>query len=164
GYRLFVIGAFRQRERMPFFGSPPARENLRSSLGRDGYAVSSPLILLTIAPPGGSYQLLVIGRLGLAQRFFVICLWLRGVQSDIRPVMTSEEMNSVDSTPMRTFEDLECWKQCRALRIFVAKEIVPALPNAERHRLGDQFSVPDVRPRRTSQRGMADFITWIMRS
>jgi len=53
--------------------------------------------------------------------------------------MTSEEMNSVDSTPIRTFEDLECWKQCRALRIFVAKEIVPALPNAERHRLGDQI-------------------------
>src|SRR6266513_4771074 len=53
--------------------------------------------------------------------------------------MTNKEMNSADSGPIRTFEDLECWKQCRALRIFVAKEIVPALPNAERHRLGDQI-------------------------
>jgi four helix bundle protein len=40
---------------------------------------------------------------------------------------------------IKTFEDLECWKKCRALRIFVAKEIVPALPNDERYRLGDQF-------------------------
>jgi four helix bundle protein len=52
--------------------------------------------------------------------------------------MTDEEMNTADDREIRTFEDLECWKQCRALRIFVAKEIVPALPNAERHRLTDQ--------------------------
>ena len=53
-------------------------------------------------------------------------------------IMTDEEMNTADDREIRTFEDLECWKQCRALRIFVAKEIVPALPNAERHRLADQ--------------------------
>jgi four helix bundle protein len=33
---------------------------------------------------------------------------------------------------------LECWKHCRTLRLFVAQEIVPALPKDERHRLGDQ--------------------------
>ena len=40
---------------------------------------------------------------------------------------------------MGRFEDLECWKKCRELRIFVAKEIVPALPKEERFRSGDQF-------------------------
>lgn len=40
---------------------------------------------------------------------------------------------------IRSFEDLECWKQCRALRLFVAKEIVPVLPKDERYRLGDQI-------------------------
>ncbi len=39
---------------------------------------------------------------------------------------------------IRTFEDLDCWKECRELRIFVAKEVVPALPQHERFRLGDQ--------------------------
>jgi four helix bundle protein len=43
-------------------------------------------------------------------------------------------MNSI-----RTFEDLECWKQCRILRLFVAKEILPVLPKDERYRLGDQI-------------------------
>jgi four helix bundle protein len=52
--------------------------------------------------------------------------------------MTDREMNTADDVEIRTFEDLECWKQCRTLRIFVAKEIVPALPSTERHRLGDQ--------------------------
>lgn len=52
--------------------------------------------------------------------------------------MNEEQSNTANSTLIRTFEDLECWKQCRALRIFIAKEIVPALPNVERHRLGDQ--------------------------
>ena len=42
-------------------------------------------------------------------------------------------------TPVRTFEDLECWQHCRTLRLFVAKEVVPALPKDERYRLGDQF-------------------------
>ena len=40
---------------------------------------------------------------------------------------------------IRTFEDLDCWQKCRELRIFVAKEVVPALPKDERYRLGDQF-------------------------
>jgi four helix bundle protein len=42
-------------------------------------------------------------------------------------------------TPVKTFEDLDCWKHCRTLRLFVAKDVVPALPKDERYRLGDQF-------------------------
>lgn len=42
-------------------------------------------------------------------------------------------------TPVKTFEDLDCWKHCRTLRLFVAKEVVPALPKDEHYRLGDQF-------------------------
>jgi four helix bundle protein len=40
---------------------------------------------------------------------------------------------------IRTFEDLECWQECRTLRLFVAKEVVPSLPPEERYRLGDQL-------------------------
>lgn len=39
---------------------------------------------------------------------------------------------------IRSFEDLECWKAGRELRLFVAKQILPALPKEERYRLGDQ--------------------------
>jgi four helix bundle protein len=41
--------------------------------------------------------------------------------------------------PIRSFEDLECWKACRNLRIFIAQEVVPRLPKEERYRLGDQL-------------------------
>jgi four helix bundle protein len=41
--------------------------------------------------------------------------------------------------PIHSFEDLDCWKACRNLRIFVAKEVVPQLPKEERYRLGDQL-------------------------
>lgn len=40
---------------------------------------------------------------------------------------------------VHSFEDLECWKQCRVLRLFVAREVVPTLPKEERYRLGDQM-------------------------
>jgi four helix bundle protein len=46
---------------------------------------------------------------------------------------------NTNPSQIKTFEDLECWKQCRALRVFVAKTAVAALPNHERHRLGDQI-------------------------
>jgi four helix bundle protein len=47
---------------------------------------------------------------------------------------------TVAETPqITTFEDLACWKKCRELRLFVAKEVVPALPKEEKFRLGDQF-------------------------
>ncbi len=39
---------------------------------------------------------------------------------------------------IRTFEDLECWKACRKLRLFIAKEVVPVLPREERFRLCSQ--------------------------
>jgi four helix bundle protein len=41
--------------------------------------------------------------------------------------------------PIRTFEDLDCWQACRELRLFVARQVVPALPKEERYRLGDQL-------------------------
>lgn len=40
---------------------------------------------------------------------------------------------------LRTFEELECWKAGRELRLFVARKVVPILPPVERHRLGDQL-------------------------
>ena len=43
-----------------------------------------------------------------------------------------------DGTSRGTFETLECWQACRALRLFVARELVPALPRDEKYRLGDQ--------------------------
>jgi four helix bundle protein len=41
--------------------------------------------------------------------------------------------------PIRGFEDLECWRACRALRKFVSAEVIPRLPKEERYRLGDQL-------------------------
>ncbi len=41
--------------------------------------------------------------------------------------------------PIHTFEDLECWKACRLLRLFVAHDILPQLPKEERYRMGDQM-------------------------
>jgi four helix bundle protein len=43
------------------------------------------------------------------------------------------------SDVIKTFEDLECWKACRALRLFVAKTVVPVLPNEERFGLSSQI-------------------------
>jgi len=37
------------------------------------------------------------------------------------------------------FEDLDCWKACRELRVFVTREITPQLPAEERYRLVDQL-------------------------
>lgn len=48
-------------------------------------------------------------------------------------------MKTIEQSSLKTFEDLECWKRCRTLRLFVAKEIVPVLPKDERYRLGDQL-------------------------
>ena len=45
----------------------------------------------------------------------------------------------MNNRKFNTFEDLECWKACRDLREFVAKEILPVLPKDERYRLGDQI-------------------------
>ena len=48
-------------------------------------------------------------------------------------------MKITEPAVIRTFEDLECWKHCRNLRLFVAKQIVRVLPKDERYRLGDQL-------------------------
>ena len=40
---------------------------------------------------------------------------------------------------IKTFEDLECWKACRELRIFVANNVVPTLPKYEKYKLSDQI-------------------------
>ncbi len=40
---------------------------------------------------------------------------------------------------IKTFEDLECWKACRALRLFVAKTVIPVLPKEERFGLANQM-------------------------
>ena len=45
----------------------------------------------------------------------------------------------VGNKRVRTFEDLECWKACRELRLFVVKEVLPFLPKEEKFRLGDQL-------------------------
>jgi four helix bundle protein len=45
----------------------------------------------------------------------------------------------MDRDAIRTFEDLECWKACRELRVFVAKTVCQSLPKDERYRLGDQI-------------------------
>jgi four helix bundle protein len=49
------------------------------------------------------------------------------------------KMDSVRRTAVRSFEDLECWKAGRQVRLFVAKEVLPALPKEERYRPGDQI-------------------------
>lgn len=43
------------------------------------------------------------------------------------------------SAPIYSFEDLECWKAARDLRLFVTRDVLPALPKEERYRLGDQI-------------------------
>lgn len=41
--------------------------------------------------------------------------------------------------PITSFEELECWKSCRTLRLFITREVLPTLPKEERFRLGDQL-------------------------
>lgn len=38
-----------------------------------------------------------------------------------------------------SFEELECWKAGRELRLFVARRVLPSLPLDEKYRLGDQL-------------------------
>ena len=46
----------------------------------------------------------------------------------------------MESKPIiRSFEDLECWKACRELRLFVSKTVVPHLPKEEQFRPKDQI-------------------------
>ena len=58
----------------------------------------------------------------------------------------------VGNKRVRTFEDLECWKACRELRLFVSKEVLPVLPREEKFRLGDQL----LRAARSSTANLAE--------
>lgn len=40
---------------------------------------------------------------------------------------------------IKTFEDLQCWQACRALRIFIRRKIIPLMPKEEIYRLTDQL-------------------------
>lgn len=40
---------------------------------------------------------------------------------------------------IRTFEDLECWRACRQLRLFVSQTICPAFPKNEQYGLDSQI-------------------------
>lgn len=41
--------------------------------------------------------------------------------------------------PIRSFEDLDCWKACRDLRLFIAREVAGRLPADERFLLRAQL-------------------------
>lgn len=40
---------------------------------------------------------------------------------------------------LRTFEDLDCWKACQELRLFISREVVPVLLKEGKYRLADQI-------------------------
>jgi four helix bundle protein len=40
---------------------------------------------------------------------------------------------------IKSFEDLECWKACRRLRLYIVKNVIPILPVDEKYRLADQL-------------------------
>jgi len=40
---------------------------------------------------------------------------------------------------VKSFEDLQCWQACRALRIFIRRKIIPLMPKVEIYRLTDQL-------------------------
>lgn len=40
---------------------------------------------------------------------------------------------------IKSFEELDCWKACRQLRLFVVQEVIPVLPLEEKYRLADQL-------------------------
>lgn len=44
-----------------------------------------------------------------------------------------------NETHEQNFEQLECWKACRELRLFVLNKVAPLLPAEERYRLLDQL-------------------------
>jgi four helix bundle protein len=40
---------------------------------------------------------------------------------------------------IQSFEDLDCWKACRELRLFIHRDVLPKLPPEERFRMSDQL-------------------------
>ena len=55
-------------------------------------------------------------------------------------------------THEQNFEQLECWKACRELRLFVVRKVVPVLPADERFRVADQL----IRAARSSTANVAE--------
>ncbi len=53
---------------------------------------------------------------------------------------------------IRTFEDLECWQACRALRRFIRRQVTPSFPKDEIYRLTDQI----IRSSRSSTANIAE--------
>lgn len=50
-----------------------------------------------------------------------------------------EAMAGNGETHSQNFEQLECWRACRELRIFVTRTVIPLLPVCEKFRLVDQL-------------------------
>ena len=73
-------------------------------------------------------------------RLLVIGYPLAGRVVSARPSHFCGGLKQLQNLHIRTFEDLECWKACRELRIFVAKEVVPVLPREERFGLVAQHA------------------------
>ncbi len=48
-------------------------------------------------------------------------------------------MTGTSDGHQQNFEQLECWRACRELRLFAVRKIVPLLPADERFRLKDQL-------------------------
>jgi four helix bundle protein len=45
----------------------------------------------------------------------------------------------MSSGNIKSFEDLQCWQACRALRVFIRLKIIPLMPKEETYRLSDQL-------------------------
>jgi hypothetical protein len=61
------------------------------------------------------------------------------------------------SGAIRSFEDLDCWKAGRDVRLFVSRDVLPQLPKEERYRLGDQVLRAGRRKSgKLTERGSAD--------
>ena len=71
--------------------------------------------------------------------FAAICCHSPGRLVSGGPSHFSGGLKQLQNDHIRTFEDLECWKACRELRMFVAKEVVPTLPKEERFGLAAQL-------------------------
>ena len=57
----------------------------------------------------------------------------------IPPMQPIPNNPNIPNSQFKTFRDLDCWKSCRDMRVFVAKEVLPVLPKDEKYRLGDQM-------------------------
>ena len=49
-------------------------------------------------------------------------------------------LGDVDVADFRTSRNLDCWRACRELVVFVVKQVVPVLPRDGKYRLSDQIT------------------------